>query len=99
MAESEKNGAFVLALTLDWIDRPADIGGGDIFENLDRAGLRIDLDLCAAPAHLPEGRRRAQNRFFALHVPINAFTDNLPCPAAEIFRNDLIVGEGLSPTR
>src|SRR3972149_7227410 len=97
MAESKEDRPFVLALTLDRIDRPADIGSGDIFKDLNSSCLRIHLDLRPTPADFPKGRGRAQDSFFTLHVPINTPTDDFSRLASKMVRNYLAVRDSLSP--
>src|SRR3989337_2800386 len=97
MAESKEDRPFVLALTLDRIDRPADIGSGDIFKNLNSSCLRIHLDLCPTPANFPQGRGRAHDSLCTLPVPINSSPDYLSGCASEMVRNLLAVRDPLSP--
>src|SRR3990167_3017731 len=97
MAESKEDRPFVLPISLDRIDRPADIGSRDIFKDLNSSCLRIHLDLCPTPANFPKGRGRAQDSLFTLHVPINSSTDDFSRLASEMVRNYLAVRDPFAP--
>src|SRR6266446_8784559 len=55
-ADALHGGALVLGRALARIDGLAHVGGRDVFQQLDRAGLAVDLDLGSAHAALPEHR-------------------------------------------
>ncbi len=95
MAYGVHDTAFVLALAEDRMDGLADVRQRHISNELNFAGVAINLNFRSAPRDLPKGRRRTQGGPFTLDVLVDATTDDFTGLGKENFVHERFKGNAL----
>ena len=93
MPEPHHRRAFVLSFALKRVQRFTGIRRGNVFFDVDFAGLAVDIDFDGADADLPEKRIRRSRRHPAVRV---TRPDELAALHRKVLVNQFAVGDFLA---